>query len=178
MAVKIRLQRRGRRHRPFYAIVVADSRAPRDGKFIEKLGTYDPTTTPATIELNFERAYHWLTTGAIPTDTVRAILSYKGVLLWKHLMEGVKKGALTEEQAKEKFEAWKKEKERKIQEKINKVKAEKDKKKKAMLEQERKIREQREKALAEKYAEKAQEEAKEQENQEAETQQSEETTEE
>ncbi len=165
MAVKIRLQRRGRRHRPFYAIVVADSRAPRDGKFIEKLGYYDPTTNPATIELNFDRALYWLQVGAIPTDTARSILSYKGVLLMNHLLKGVKKGALTEEQAKEKFEQWKKEKEAKIQAKIQKIKQQKEKQKQQLLEQEAKIREKREKLLAEKYAEKAQQEAQEQQEQ-------------
>ncbi len=106
MAVKLRLQRKGRKQAPFYHIVAADSRAPRDGKFIEKIGTYNPLTQPATINLNAETAYDWLLKGAQPTDTVRAILRYKGVLLRKHLMEGVKKGALTVEQAEEKLAAW------------------------------------------------------------------------
>ena len=106
MAVKIRLQRRGRRKAPFYHIVIADSRSPRDGRFIEKIGTYNPLTVPATIELNRERAYEWLKTGAQPTDTVNAILRFKGVLLRKHLDRGVTKGALTEEQAAEKLAAW------------------------------------------------------------------------
>ena len=106
MAVKIRLQRRGRKQAPFYHIVIADSRSPRDGRFIEKIGTYNPLTVPATIELNRDRAYEWLKTGAQPTDTVNAILRFKGVLLRKHLDRGVTKGALTEEQAAEKLAAW------------------------------------------------------------------------
>ena len=99
MAVKLRLQRKGRTKAPFYHIVVADSRSPRDGKFIEKIGTYNPLTVPATIEIDREKAYDWLTKGAQPTDTVRAILGFKGVLYRKHLQLGVKKGALTQEQA-------------------------------------------------------------------------------
>ena len=114
MPVKIRLQRRGRRKSPFYHIVVADARAPRDGKFIEKLGTYNPMTKPATIEINRESAYDWLMKGAQPTDTARAILRFKGVMYRKHLMRGVSKGALTEEQATEKYNAWIEAKEAKI----------------------------------------------------------------
>ncbi len=106
MAVKIRLARRGRSKRPFYHIVVADSRAPRDGKFIEKIGTYNPLTIPATIDLDRERAFDWLMKGAIPTDTMRAILRYKGVLYKKHLQIGVNKGALTQEQADKKYEEF------------------------------------------------------------------------
>ena len=106
MATKIRLQRRGRKDYAFYQIVVADSRAPRDGKFIERVGSYNPNTNPATIDLNFERALYWLNTGAQPTDTVRSILSHEGVLLKKHLMGGVKKGAFTEEVAEQRFQAW------------------------------------------------------------------------
>ncbi|MBK9336103.1 MAG: 30S ribosomal protein S16 [Lewinellaceae bacterium] len=106
MAVKLRLQRRGRAKAPFYHIVVADARFPRDGRFIEKIGTYNPLTTPATIELNRDRAYEWLAQGAQPTDTVRAILRFKGVLYHKHLTEGVKKGAMTQEQADAKLSAW------------------------------------------------------------------------
>lgn len=115
MPTKIRLQRHGRKGKPFYHIVVADSRAKRDGRFIEKLGTYNPTTQPATIELNFDKAVNWLQTGAQPTDTARAILSYKGVMMKNHLLNGVRKGAFNEEQAEEKFAAWTKEKEAKIQ---------------------------------------------------------------
>ena len=106
MPVKIRLQRKGRRKRPFYHIVIADARAPRDGKFIEKIGTYNPMTVPATIELDRSLAYDWLMKGAQPTDTVRAILRFKGVLYRKHLQRGVAKGALTQEAADQKFEEW------------------------------------------------------------------------
>jgi len=118
MATKIRLQRGGRKARPIYSIVVADSRAKRDGRFIEKLGTYNPNTNPATIDLNFDSALSWVMKGAQPTDTARAILSYRGVMMKKHLLEGVRKGALTEEQAEAKFEAWTNEKESKIQNKV------------------------------------------------------------
>jgi small subunit ribosomal protein S16 len=114
MAVKLRLQRKGRKGAPFYHIVAADSRSPRDGRFIEKLGTYNPLTVPATIELNRDRAYDWLTKGAQPTDTVRAILRFKGVLLRKHLEGGVKKGALTPEQAAAKLAQWIEQKEARI----------------------------------------------------------------
>lgn len=114
MAVKLRLQRKGRKKAPFYHIVAADARSPRDGRFIEKLGTYNPLTVPATIELNREKAYDWLMKGAQPTDTVNAILRFKGVLYQKHLALGVKKGALTEEQAEAKLNAWLEEKESRI----------------------------------------------------------------
>lgn len=106
MPVRLRLQRHGRRKRPFYHIVAADARSPRDGKFIEKLGTYNPMTVPATIELDRMAAYKWITKGAQPSDTVRAILRFKGVMYFKHLMRGVEKGALTQEQASEKFQEW------------------------------------------------------------------------
>jgi small subunit ribosomal protein S16 len=106
MSVKLRLQRKGRTKAPFYHIVVADARAPRDGRFIEKIGTYNPLTVPATIELNRDRAYEWLKNGAQPTDTVRAILRFKGVMLRKHLDRGVKKGALTTEQADAELAKW------------------------------------------------------------------------
>lgn len=106
MATKIRLQRFGKKGKPFFHVVVADSRAPRDGKFIERLGSYNPNTNPATIEINFEKTLDWVNKGAEPTDTARAILSYKGVLYKKHLQGGVKKGALTEEQADAKFAQW------------------------------------------------------------------------
>src|SRR5690554_6809990 len=127
MPVKIRLSRHGRKKAPFYHIVVADSRAPRDGRFIERIRSYSPVTNPATIELNFDRALDWLQKGAQPTNTTRAILSYKGVMLKKHLLEGVNKGALTEEQAEEKFAAWLEEKDVKIQAKKERlVKGEQD----------------------------------------------------
>ena len=114
MATKIRLQRGGRKSRPIYSIVVADARAKRDGRFIEKLGTYNPNTNPATIDLNFDSALSWVMKGAQPTDTARAILSYRGGMMKKHLLEGVRKGALTEEQAEAKYEAWLSDKESKI----------------------------------------------------------------
>lgn len=115
MATKIRLQRHGKKGKPFFHIVVADSRAKRDGKFIEKIGTYNPNTNPATIDVQFERALSWVQTGAQMTDTARALMSYTGVLYKNHLVNGVKKGALTAEQVEAKFEAWAKEKEAKIE---------------------------------------------------------------
>lgn len=117
MPVKIRLQRHGKKGKPFYWVVAADVRAKRDGKFLEKLGTYNPNTNPATINLDVDGSVKWLQNGAQPTDTARAILSYKGVLLKHHLLGGVRKGALTEELAEEKFNAWLEEKEQKIQDK-------------------------------------------------------------
>ena len=107
MATKTRLQRHGRKNYAFYPIVIADSRAPRDGKFIERIGSYNPNTNPATITLNFERALYWVNVGAQPTDTVRTILSNEGVLLMKHLQGGVKKGAFDEAEAERRFAAWK-----------------------------------------------------------------------
>jgi small subunit ribosomal protein S16 len=115
MPVKIRLQRHGKKGKPFYWIVAADSRSKRDGKFLEKLGTYNPNTNPATINVDVDGSVQWLNNGAQPTDTARAILSYKGVLLKHHLLGGVRKGALTEEQAEEKFQAWVSEKEAAVQ---------------------------------------------------------------
>lgn len=128
MAVKIRLQRHGKKDAAFFHVVVADGRAPRDGKFIEKLGVYNPTTNPATIDINFESTLKWLMDGAQPTDTCRAILSYKGVMLKKHLLEGVKKGALTEAQVEQKFSKWLEEKGSKIAGKTNNLKSAQDKK--------------------------------------------------
>ncbi|NGZ90624.1 30S ribosomal protein S16 [Psychroflexus maritimus] len=121
MPVKIRLQRHGKKGKPFFWIVAADGRAKRDGKFLEKLGIYNPTTNPATIELNVDGAVKWMRNGAQPTDTAKRILSYKGAMLKKHLLAGVDKGALTEEQANEKFEAWLKEKEDKVFSKTQQV---------------------------------------------------------
>ena len=115
MATKLRLQRHGKKGKPFYHLVAADARAKRDGRFIEKVGTYNPNTNPATVDIDFERALDWMMKGAQPTDTVKALLSYSGVLYKKHLLVGVKKAALTEEQADKKFDAWTKEKETKIQ---------------------------------------------------------------
>lgn len=114
MPTKIRLQRHGKKRYAFYHVVVADARAPRDGKFIEKLGNYNPNDNPATINIDFDRSLHWIKQGAQPTDTCRALLSYKGVLYKDHLDRGVVKGALTQEQADKKFDAWLKEKEGKI----------------------------------------------------------------
>ena len=114
MPARIRLQRHGKKNQPFYHIVVADGRAPRDGKFIEKLGTYNPLTNPATIDLNFDRAVEWVKNGAQPSDTVRRILSYKGVLLRRHLQIGVEKGAISQEQADVRFNEWLQAKEVKI----------------------------------------------------------------
>ena len=119
MPAKIRLQRHGKKGKPFYHIVIADGRAPRDGRFIEKIGTYNPITNPADIVLDIEKAIEWLNNGAQPTDTVRTILSYKGVLYKNHLLKGVKKGAMTEEQAEAKFQAWLNEKEAKIANKVS-----------------------------------------------------------
>lgn len=127
MSVKIRLQRHGKKGKPFYWIVAADARAKRDGRFLEKLGTYNPNTNPATINLNVDGSVKWLQNGAQPTDTARAILSYKGVMLKKHLLEGVKKGAFTEEVAEKKFQAWLDEKAGKVsakEESLTKAKAE------------------------------------------------------
>ena len=115
MATRIRLQRHGKKGKPFYHIVIADQRSKRDGRYIERIGSYNPITVPATIDLEFDKAVDWVMKGAQPSDTARAILSYKGVLMKKHLLVGVRKGALTEEQAEEKFAAWMSDKESKIQ---------------------------------------------------------------
>lgn len=119
MPVKIRLQRHGKKGKPFYWVVAADARAKRDGKFLEKIGTYNPNTNPATIDLNIDAAAKWLFNGAQPTDTARAILSYKGALLKHHLNGGVRKGALTQEQADAKFAAWLDEKANKVNTKVS-----------------------------------------------------------
>ena len=126
MSVKLRLQRKGRTKAPFYHIVVADSRSPRDGRFIEKIGTYNPLTVPATIELNRDRAYEWLKNGAQPTDTVRAILRFKGVYYRKHLMRGVAKGSMTVEEATAKYQAWIDAKESKTAARVEQTAAEKE----------------------------------------------------
>jgi len=152
MATKIRLQRRGRKSYAFYQIVIADSKAPRDGKFIEKIGSYNPNTDPATIDLNFERALYWVLTGAQPTDTVRNILSREGVYMKKHLLGGVTKGAFGEAEAEAKFEAWKNNKESGLAA----LKAKNDEaakaEAKARLDAEKKINEAKAKELAEKKA--------------------------
>ncbi|MBT4293261.1 MAG: 30S ribosomal protein S16, partial [Cryomorphaceae bacterium] len=121
MAVKIRLQRHGKKGKPFYWIVAADARSKRDGKYLEKIGTYDPNQKPASIDLDFDSALSWLDKGAQPTNTAKAILSYTGVLMKKHLNGGVKKGAFTEEEAKKKFDKWMKEKSAKVEKKIEDI---------------------------------------------------------
>ncbi len=155
MAVKIRLARHGKKGYAFYHIVAADARAPRDGRFIEKLGTYNPNTNPATIDLNFESALSWLNKGAQPTDTARAILSYKGVLYMKHLQGGVKKGAFTESDAEAKFNQWLDSKNGKISDKTSKLAADAIADAKARKSAEAKVNEDRAKAIAEKKAEEA-----------------------
>ena len=136
MPVRIRLQRHGRKGRPIFSIVAADSRSPRDGRFIEKIGQYNPNTNPATIDLNFNSALEWMQKGAQPSDTCRAILSYKGVLLKKHLLDGVRKGALTEEQVEERFDKWLEEKSQKIQDKSTELAKSIEDKEKARIEAE------------------------------------------
>ncbi|MFH6602633.1 30S ribosomal protein S16 [Maribacter algicola] len=143
MPVKIRLQRHGKKNKPFYWIVAADSRAKRDGKFLEKLGIYNPNTNPATIEINVDNSVQWLQNGAQPTDTARAILSYKGVLLKHHLLGGVRKGALTEEQVEEKFNAWLEEKEKSIAAKVSGLDKAKEEAKKKALAAEKEVNEKR-----------------------------------
>jgi small subunit ribosomal protein S16 len=155
MAVKIRLTRQGRKRYAYYHIVVADSRAPRDGRFIERIGSYNPNTNPATIDLNFEKALQWLSNGAQPTDTCKAILSYKGVMMKKHLLEGVKKGAFDLAEADRRFETWSKQKEAAIEGKKQGLsKAEMDAKT-ARLAEEVKINAERSAAIAKKQAEAA-----------------------
>ncbi|MGQ1908846.1 30S ribosomal protein S16 [Marinifilum sp. RC60d5] len=152
MPVKIRLARHGRKRRAFYHIVVADSRSPRDGKYIERIGSYNPNTNPATIDLNFDKALTWLTNGAQPTDTARAILSYEGVMMKKHLLEGVKKGAFDEAKAEEKYQAWKQEKEAKINAKKDGLSKAAEDEAKARFDAEVKISADRAEAIAKKAA--------------------------
>jgi small subunit ribosomal protein S16 len=152
MATKIRLQRFGKKGKPFFHVVVADSRSPRDGKFIERLGSYNPNTNPATIEINFEKTLDWVNKGAEPTDTARAILSYKGILYKKHLQGGVKKGALTTEQADAKFAAWLEAKGGQIEGKKDSLNASKGEVKKAALAAEAKKNADRAAAIALKNA--------------------------
>lgn len=141
MPARIRLQRHGKKNQPFYHIVVADGRAPRDGKFIEKLGTYNPMTNPAEIVLNEEKACEWLKNGAQPSDTCRRILSYKGVLLRRHLQIGVEKGAISQEQADVKFNEWKQAKEAKIANTKNEIANKARNEAKSRLESEKKANE-------------------------------------
>ena len=152
MPVKIRLSRHGKKGYPFYHIVVADGRAPRDGRYIERLGMYNPNTNPATIEFDFDRALDWLQKGAQPTDTCRSLLSKKGVFMKKHLLEGVKKNAFSTEVAEQKFESFMKEKESKLQIKNDEVRQSKDAVKKKRLEAETKVKEERAQAIAKKLA--------------------------
>ena len=159
MSVKIRLARHGKKGFAYFHIVVADSHAPRDGRFIERIGTYDPNTNPATIDLDGEKALDWIAKGAQPTDTCRRILSYRGVLLKKHLLEGVKKGALTEEAANAKWEAWMQEKESKIQAKRSELAQSSRSAVKTRLEVEAKAKEAKAAVVAQKKSEQALKEA-------------------
>ena len=153
MAVKIRLQRHGKKNFAFFHIVVADSRAPRDGRFIEQIGSYNPNTNPATIVLNNERALAWLNVGAQPTPTAKRILSYEGILLAKHLQGGVKKGALTQEQADAKLAAWKSEKAAKVSAKKEGLRKDAAAARKSAAEAEAKVNQERAEAIAKRKAE-------------------------
>ncbi|MCQ2166348.1 MAG: 30S ribosomal protein S16 [Bacteroidales bacterium] len=155
MAVKIRLQRHGKKNFAFFHIVVADTRAPRDGRYIEQIGSYNPNTNPATIVINEERALAWLAVGAQPTLTARRILSYEGIMLRKHLQGGVAKGALTQEQADAKWNAWKAEQDKKVSGKKEGLKKEAVKKAAEAVKAEAKVNEARTEALAKKAAEAA-----------------------
>ena len=159
MATKIRLQRHGRKGYAFYQIVVADSRAPRDGRFIERIGSYNPNTNPATVDLKFDRALYWLQVGAQPTDTTRNILSREGVCLMKHLLEGVKKGAFDEATAQAKLQAWKEQKLASLEAVKNKDAEAAKAVKAARLEAEKEVNKVKAEALAQKKAEKAAAEA-------------------
>ena len=159
MATRIRLQRHGRKNYAFYSIVIAHADAPRDGRFIEKVGTYNPNTNPATIDLNFERDLYWVQVGAQPTDTVRNILSEEGVYLMKHLLGGVKKGAFDEAAVEAKFAAWKNEKAAKAQKAADKKAADKAAAKAARLEAEKKVNAAKAAKIAEKKAAAAKAEA-------------------
>ncbi|WP_276389357.1 30S ribosomal protein S16 [Eudoraea chungangensis] len=143
MPVRIRLQRHGKKGKPFYWVVAADARSKRDGKFLEKLGTYNPNTNPATIDLNVDKSVQWLVNGAQPSDTARRILSYKGVLYKHHLLGGVNKGAFTEDQAEEKFNAWLTEKEKIVSKKLDGLDKAKAEAKAKALEAEKEINEKR-----------------------------------
>jgi small subunit ribosomal protein S16 len=153
MAVKIRLARKGRKKLAFYHIVVADSRSPRDGRYIEKIGSYNPVTNPATIELDFDKALGWLQNGALPTDTCRAILSYKGVMLKKHLLEGVKKGAFDAAEADKRFETWMKDNEAKIESKKSGLEKSADDELSKKLKEEKRVNDARAEKLAKRRAE-------------------------
>lgn len=155
MPVKIRLSKKGRKKLPYYHIVVADSRAPRDGKFVERIGVYNPQTNPATIELNFDRALDWLQKGAQPTDTCRAILSEQGVLMKKHLIEGAKKGAFTMEEAEAKYQKWFNDKAARIKAQMDNISKGKADEVKKRLEAETKVKEAKAEELAKKLKAKA-----------------------
>jgi len=159
MATRLRLQRHGKKGQPFYHIVAADARAKRDGRFIEKVGTYNPNTNPATIDIVHDRALYWLQVGAEMSHTARAIMKYKGVVYHNHLLNGVKKGALTEEQAAKKFEAWLQEKEGKINQSASKVAADANAAKAKALAAEKAVNEARAQELSSKQAELAAEAA-------------------
>jgi small subunit ribosomal protein S16 len=148
--VKIRLARRGRKKLAMYDVVVADARAPRDGRFIEKLGTYNPLTVPATININDDRAFHWVMNGAQPSDTVKAMLSLRGILLRKHLQIGVLKGAISQEQADSKLSAWVQSKEAQEQAKRDKINQSKQANSKARKDAETKVKEARAEAIRKK----------------------------
>jgi len=150
MAVKIRLARRGRSKLALFDVVVADARSPRDGRFIEKIGTYNPSTNPATIDLNDEKAFTWLMNGAQPTDTVKAMLSYRGIMLKKHLQIGVIKGAISQDQADTKLADWIKQKDAKIQAKRDRITQAKQSNAKARKEAESKVKEARAEAIRKK----------------------------
>jgi small subunit ribosomal protein S16 len=152
MPTRIRLQRKGKKGQPFYHLVVADGRAPRDGKFIERLGTYNPMTHPATIEIDFDRTLYWVQVGAQPSDTARSILANQGVMLKHHLIKGIAKGALTEEQVEERFQAWKDDKKAKLEQLSKDKELSKKELHKKRLEEERKINEAREQEHAKKRA--------------------------
>ena len=143
MAVKIRLQRHGKKGSPFYWVVVADARAKRDGRYLQKLGTYNPNTNPASVDLNVDECVKWLQNGAQPTHTAKALLSYKGILLKNHLLKGVKKGALSEDEAQKRFENWLEEKQSRIDNKVSKLEKEASDKKKKTLEIEKEASEKR-----------------------------------
>src|SRR5574344_2882310 len=167
MAVKIRLQRYGKKGQPYYHIVIADARAARDGKFIEEIGAYNPLTSPATITIDADKACKWLKNGAQPTDTVRSIFSYKGIMLKRHLQIGVEKGAMTQEVADQKLNAWLDEKSKKIAAKIEKAKNDKNAKQTEAFKKENEVNQKRLEAIAKKKADmeeaakkKAEEEAK------------------
>ena len=159
MPVKIRLQRHGKKGKPFYWIVAADVRAKRDGKFLEKLGIYNPNTNPATVEVNVEQALEWLQNGAQPTNTARTLLSYRGVMYKHHLQGGVSKGALTQQEAERKFDAWLEEKNAKIQSKVDGLTKQADESRSVRLAAEKEISDKRKAAALEAAAEQTEETA-------------------